>query len=341
MADGKHGGNVVIVLGALVVVGGALAYFLLIQPRIDRHRMVHQQGEPRGSLVAGDVVAVYDHVSIDHEDRDDPARNRTDAATRVTTFDARSGARLAQELIEGLDGCAAASPERVWCAVATQGSELGLYDARTYKRVRAFGDLVQEARLGKLVPGRWRVDGATAVHMLDDGRVAVVDGAAATPTARREDAVPPALRDQGPLAMAPSKGSIPMASDCGAHAAMAGDLMRTGKDRPARTVLRGQGPRARVAQAGSASADTYLSPVWVPGEAPLLLHHTSLDADGDRTQLSRLGPDGTAAWTTELARGCEQVATIGKLVVVTTKDPRRRVVAVDLDSGAVRYAAGF
>jgi hypothetical protein len=192
--------------------------------------------------------------------------------------------------------------------------------------------------------------------MLDDGRVAVVDGAVATPVARREDKVPQELRD-GPMQMAPNKGSIRASNDCGAYDAYAADMMRmpnvsaedfgygAKKKKPekpkGRTVERGEGPRARVAQDGVASKDTYLSPVWIRGDAPLLLHHTSVNKDDDTVQLSRLDPAGAASWTTAIGRGCEQVTVHGKLVVVTTKDAKRRVLGIDADSGAVRYTSGF
>lgn len=329
-------------VATVLAILGTVGYVVFVRPKVDRRQLVGQSGQPRGSLVIGSVVAVFDAVSIDREDRrdrNDPSRNYTVSATRVTTLDAGSGARIAQELIHGGGGgCAVATPARVWCDLVD--GELALYDARTFQRLHTLGELVAAAQLGTLVPGRWHLAGARAYQLLDDGRVAVVDGAAGTPSARREDEVPPPLRDQGPLGVAPAKAAIAMVGDCGAHEARAADLQRpAGAAR--RTIDRGQGPRARVLQGKVPSKETYLAPVWIEGDAPLLLHHTSLTPEDDKVQVSRLSPAGDAVWTREVGRGCEQVAAHGNVVVVTTRDPARRVVGVDSETGAVTYSVGF
>lgn len=310
--------TILVIVGVGVVAAGFAVYGFVLAPKIDRYRMLHQAGEPAGSVIGGGVVVVLDDVSVSryHKDAHSPRESGSSHKTRLTAYDAATGAQVGQALADGAGECALATESSMFC---TFGGKILLYDLRLGGAVV---DVVQDlARSGLAAPLRGgpkvapillaQLDGPRASLLLEDGELAVYD--ASRHALRAESQVPVALRHLRRETSIEITAAAP--PGCGA-------TRPTG------------GGRSRVTAGGVTSKDTFLGPVAVGASEPaLVLHHTSLNQQRDSIELSRLDRSGATAWTFELGGGCEQLAAIGKTVVVTTTNTDRRAIALDLESG--------
>lgn len=336
MAEDRWGAKEIAGLLAMIAVVGAgfFVYHRLIEPKIDRAVALIQTGRPVASVITGDVVVLLDRVVIVNTERDgitNQAVDREEPKTRAIVVDAATGAKRFTTIIEAVGTCEAASPGRMWCDFG----KLALYDARTVSEVITVEGAIARAAVGRPVPSRWRVDGARATQLLDDGRVAVLD--ATTLLVTREEKVPPSLRPL-PLGMKPSPSTLTPAASSICTSFDASDFLSS-KNKPAWRLERGEGERARVRNGKRASTDTFLRPRVVGSDdPPLLFHHTSLDPARDSLQLSRLTPSATLAWTVDVRRpNCENAGAVGALFVITTDSPQRRALGIDPSAGAVRW----
>jgi len=320
---------VLVVLG----LGGVALWVFVLEPKLDQHQLTTQHGTAKGSVIADGTVIVFDAVDIRKETTDSTGVDRTEtiARTRVTIVALATGKQIAQQLVEDLDGCRPASPGRLWCDL---DGRLTLHDASTFVVLRSAEDTIAKAGLGRPMPKSWSIDGPRAHQMLDDGRVATLD--AATLALTRSDVVPESLRRD--LVGNSKQGSIDMGSSCDAWSLNA-DRMMSRIKQPATWTLKSTGERAKLVKGSLSSSQTYLQPGILAGDPPIFVHRATLDGP---IQLSRLRADGTNGWTVELlAKDCEQVALVGSTFVMTTTGAKRRAVALDADSGAVRWELGF
>lgn len=360
--SGKH--LVAIVPLLALIVCGLFLWERKVQPRIDKLESRLLQGSAAGAVLSGGTLVLVDHVTLRRSrGRDPDGSERPDLdeeRTRLTAVDPANGTKLATELLEGRGGCQGASPGRLWC----DAGGLAIYDARRLTALARLDDAIQKAALGRPVPGQWRAEGPRAFQLLDDGRVAALD--AETLAVTRQDAVPRALQRDALSGRPPSPGKISfqsLGSLCGAGAAVLrglggapldpAELLPPGRGRKAQrprrpaapprwAVQRGEGDRARLAKGPVVSADSFLRPQPLgEDDPPLFLHHSSLDPSRDALRLSRLSPDGATAWTVELGEdACEEIL-VGESWIVTTTSARRRALAVDPRSGALRWRLAF
>lgn len=332
------GWKVLLGVGVLLAIGGALAYALVIEPWLDRRSMLSQSGRPRGAVIGDGVVALFDAVDVEHDDREDPRRNRRIDRTRVTVIDVRTGARVAQHLFAGNGGCASAGPGKLWCDL----DGLAVHDARTFASIARADELVAKAGLGHLVGQRWRLERARATWALDDGRAAVIDADALA--ARAADAVPAELRPHPITGLAPSDGSIPLVPGCNEGPRPFAGRKPTIATRGASWAIEDRGGRAIVRRLGGpapAEATTFLAPVFLTAvdDAPIVLHHASIDPARDHARISRVGDDGAPTWTVELKRQCLAAVTVEGRLVIATDHPAQRALAIDTRTGRVAWTA--
>lgn len=346
-----------------LAVGGFFLWDKKVQPKVDKFEATRQSGRAAGSVLAGEVLVLLDDVTVSRHQSaevgqpESEGRWRDDARLRVTVVDVATGTKLLTRVMEAGGACAAATAGRVWCDF----EQLGLYDARTLARVVRVDEAITKAAVGRQVPKLWRVEGTKAMQLLDDGRVAILD--AATLAVTTSDQVPKELRRDPIMGRDPSPGAI------GRHAigslCVEGPGSRLGVDtsvrsedfyppgarkkRPAPsprpvvwTVEAAASDRAHVVRGTSRSADSFLRPrVLGTDDPPYLLHHSSLDASQDGLRLSRLAPAGTTAWTVELGSPrCEDLQR-GAAWIVTTENAKRRALAIDPQTGAVRWTVAF
>ena len=326
--------------GSLVAIAGAgvAVWILWIEPWWDRHQLINQTGRPRLAVFGKGVVALIDTVDIDKQD-DDPLRRHTIFRSRVTVLDAGTGTQVAQHLFDGDGlghGCVAATAERMWCDLGP----FAVHDAHTFARVATIAETVAAAGVGKPVPDRWHVEGDKAYWLLDDGRAAVVE--AATLAVHVEDKAPPELLPHPITGTAPNESGLVVAPSCDPR----GDSLLAERGQAHRRQGHLVDPAAQRAalrgdQEGRTGADR---DVLATGAADRARRRAAdpaprLDGRGQGSRsVSRLGPDGAAAWTVELQAPCETWRLDGDNLVVTTNDFRGRVVSVDADDGKVRWS---
>ncbi len=346
-----------------LAVGGFYLWDKKVQPKVDKFEATRQMGRAAGSVLAGEVLVLLDdvlvtrHQSAEVGQPESEWRWRDEARLRVTVVDAATGSKLLTRVMEAGGACAAASGGRIWCDF----EQPGLYDAKTMTRVVRADEAIAKANLGRQVPKLWRVEGSRLLQLLDDGRVAILDAATLAVTA--SDQVPKELRRDPIVGHDPAPGALrrhAIGSLCveGPGSSLGLDTSVRGEDffppgarkkkstAPARpvtwTVEAGQSDRAHVVRGKSRSADSFLRPRVLGAEdPPYVLHHSSLDAQRDGLQLSRLAPAGTTAWTVELGSPrCEDLQR-GATWIVTTENAKRRALAIDPETGAVRWTVAF
>lgn len=318
----------------VVAAAGAATYAFVIEPWLDRRALLGQSGRPQAVVFGDGVVAVVDAVDVEHRDRDDPRRDRRIARARVTVLDQATGATVARHLFDDVGGCQAAGPGRMWCDLGP----LAVHDARTLARLAPVDERITAAGLGRPLPGRWLLDGGTATWALDDGRAALVD--AATLTASPADRVPAALLPHPLTGQPPPPAAIRAPLTCDETAAARWSGTPTVTDGDATWAVEDRGGRAALRRKGGpAPSTTFLRPTLlaVVAGAPLFLHHASLEAGRDAVSVSRLGPDGGAAWTVELRGQCLGWHVDGTTLLVVSDRADRRALAIDGATGAVRW----
>ena len=88
---------------------------------------------------------------------------------------------------------------------------------------------------------------------------------------------------------------------------------------------------------------TFFSPAFVRTSDPDLLlvqHDAALDRP-DAVELSRVGIDRQVRWTADLGGRCETAAASDGKIVVTTRDPAHRAVAIDAETGKIAWRFAF
>ncbi len=287
MAETEKRGSVWILLLLVLLAGaGALVYFFVIEPRIDKHRLTNQRGKPAGAVIDNGLLTTIDWVDITKEREDSTTGQEIREEvykTRVTTHDLTTGKQLEQTLFDGSGTCTGATPDTLWCNFG----HLTLVDRRTLKKLADVEDAVAKAGIGATLVKQKEgpdqllvgvVNGGKATLLVDDGRVAVFD--AATQKVIKLDDVPKALTGQtinGMQVKPPETLKLAPSSSCGTRG--------------------GGGGRTKLSAGKITSKDSYLGPTAIGTLAPpLFVHHTSLDETQDSLQLSRLDASGGTTW---------------------------------------------
>jgi hypothetical protein len=263
---------------------------------------------------------------------------------RVEAIDAATGEVTGERFFAGLGGCAPASVGRLWC---TYGG-LALYDARSLAEVIGVGAAFDRAELGHRVSGRWKLDGAEAWVLLEDGRAGVLD--AATLEVRTVDSAPTGLDGKLTDAAQSTCAGVRQATVAGVPVTI-GSGERAAIVRGAAKPQDGKGKGHKAGRAAEAPADaaapTYLSPQLLVdpvaggplavGADPVIVHTTSLERSRARQQVSRVDAGGAAVWTIALDGRCQLATTVGDALVFATDRPAQRVIAIAADTGEIRW----
>jgi hypothetical protein len=179
------------------------------------------------------------------------------------------------------------------------------------------------------------VGGATAIQLLDDGTAAEVDAntQAVTRVAAPKDLTPDLAGRWRPKTPADD-------TTCNHASLRTRSALVRAKDAGRRWRVEDlTAPRSRLVLDRQHSERDYLQPLVIDGELPLLAYRASLQRDA-ATQLARLRPDGSQAWSVDLRGPCEQLRQLGDVIVVTTTASNPRALAIDVETGAVRWTSG-
>jgi hypothetical protein len=308
----------------LAAVGG---YFIL--RKVTHHDLEAIPGRPMtGFVVPGEhpMVVVRDGVSTDRGDMG----SVTDSGYRWTVLDAATGAKLGQLLQnEGpFYDCYPATSARVWCAA---GQKLYVVSLPDFKQVADVDSLIA----GTGLPGRLekvKPDGDALRIQVADGRAARIDPVKLTATIVSGDDI-----------MGEDWSYQPCQNRNFVNLGVAGDrLVIAGESEMKASVVYLPPHHHSAPPPPGPDAPTFFMPRFVELPDPgimLLEHRGALGNDATRL-LSRLDREGKVIWTLDAGGKCEGVKVLGDKLIMTTKNPAQRVIAVDVLSGKLLWAFG-
>jgi hypothetical protein len=290
-----------------------------------------QDGDPRGAMIvrgpAAATLVLTDRVRVGRS-------GSTASGYRLTSIDAATGVQLGLRVFDDPLHCWPASPGRVWCA--TDDGVVSLVDVPSLETAATVDELLARSPLGKPVHGQWRVEGPDLIVLLPDGRGAQIEAAtlAVTPASAT------GITGGSPVYRAkPAKPHF----DNGDRLEF-GDGPRYGLFRIPRVPF-GVAPPAPPTP--TPTTPTFLRKDRPPdlfdaGDGVLLVFaDSSLDPKAAVPQVSRVDATPRLTWTAPLAGHATLFEVVGPSIVVTTDATAARAVALDRETGAVRWQFTF
>jgi hypothetical protein len=313
---------------AIVLVGGI---FLYMQCHA-QHALQTMGGKPQGAFVvagpAGSTLVLDDLVAFGRNS------GKTASGDRLTAIDVATGAKQGLRIFDDDVDCWPASVGRIWCS--TPAGVLLVLEAQSLATIADASELVAKAGLGKAVAGKVLHNGSDATVMLPDGRGAHID--AATLVVR--EASDTEVRELGPA---------------GGRCATIGSIKLADHD----FLTFGPGPRSPLVHAERTYGELPAAPADAPrflGEngPPSFLRladpklwivrsYSTIDASTAAEVFSRVDAGAHRLWSAELGgtARCHDAILVGTRLVVATRDPEHRALAIDLDTGAIAWRFSF
>jgi hypothetical protein len=281
---------------------------------IGRSMWHHNNALKNTGRAAGAVLVELDSgkrviALVDDSGEQTPDRGHHRSIFRIVTVDAATGTRQQLRLIEDSFHCWAAAKNRMWCQTRHEGTML--IDATTLATIGTAEQLASALGkpYGELVA---LADGGVAVPF-NDGRAARVD---------------PLTTKASEIDAHTIKKSYPASATC----SYAGWSKNYGFSPGPRSglITRANDPHVPA----PASAPTFLEPqiLETADGGPLLIEH-KVTLDKPAKQLSRID-GGKVTWTAPVDE-CEVMSLDAGRMVMSTIDPKQRVVALDAATGAV------
>lgn len=311
-----------------VVIGGLIALLAggigVAMVQMKRYRLRNNPGTPIGELIAtspqGDTVILIDHVAVGEHDKQGRMERVTSKGNRLTALDAVTGKELAVKVTD-YSACWAGGP-RVWCL--DEYRQVILLDPRTLATVHTAKNLIAAAKLAPPVEGSYDIVGDEVIVHLSDGRGAQISPSTLAIT--RLDTVESRL---------PRNPKI-NCTTAGRAVSDGVTLVLTGGTRETLTTE----PRPPAESATPAAPPlTFLEAdflVTTPA-LPVVLHRASI---GGPHLLSRVDGMARARWDLSLGGECRDALHAGGSLVVFTGNPKRRAIALDAETGALRWQFG-
>lgn len=306
-----------IAIGVVVVAAGAI----FATCKITRYQLRNAPGQPQGELVVAGTLIVLDYVEIGGTDAKDRPQPSTAKGQRLTSIDIATGAQLAVD-VGDYQQC---WPGGTRVACIDIYDQLDLLDPATLAVTHRAADLIAAAKLAKPTR-RIEVEGQTFVVVLEDGRGAQIDPAPATPTVTAVDSVT-------------SRFVSPARSGCdGPLRVRDGDHTLQLESAGTRARLTSTPPPPAESATPSAPALSFLEPRFLDG-GPLVLHRAAL---GDKVEhvISRVAGISKESWRVPLEGECRKTFVRDPLLVVTTSNPARRAIGIELATGRVAWTFG-
>jgi hypothetical protein len=238
---------------------------------------------------------------------------------RVTVLDAQTGAKEQLRIFDDALSCFGASPGRVWCST---GGTLKLLAVPALDELGSVDALVSKSGLGKVMPDKWRLDGAAVVVLLADGRGARVD---------------PVTLQVAEASSNETFGQALPKRSCG----LDGHFQLTKDDR----IDFGEGTRKPLVRhaAKVTGQATYLSPQFMRAGEPdlcLVMHQPALDRPDDG-RLTRVDAKLQELWQADVPAECETAQLVGQQLVMTFFGGSPRALALDPNTGKVLWSFSF
>ncbi len=253
--------------------------------------------------------------------------------TRLVAVDLTTGKQLARRTRDGQGprACLSAGP----LLLCQFDRDLEFIAARTLRTEADAADAVRRLAPGaRLLPWRFDLDAATgdALGLLDDGRVVRM---------QRNGLV---RLDATVFDVASSPGSTRDGCVYVGDVSLAGRAWRV-RSHGARSILSWS-----EGVAEGTPLPTFLHPrmladlrtgASVGGADGVAVYHAAKLDNSSGSRLSMVGPDGALRWTADLGGECAAAWRFGDRIVVATKNPARRLVAIEIASGGVAWKVGF
>ncbi len=286
-----------------------------------RYRMRTIPGTPVGELIVttpqGSVVIVIDYVALGGGNKN--STGPTTKGHRLTAIDAATGDQLAVDVTDHQKCWAGGT--RVWCL--DEYRRLILLDPRTLATVKTAEELIAAARLAKPTD-RYDASGDDVVVHLSDGRGARISGT---------------TLEVGVLETIPWQQHQFDKRECDKTSRIALGATTLVLSSGTRNTLTSDPPPPAESATPQGPALTFLDggflSMWPP--APLVMHRTAV---GGPHILTRVDGISRARWTVPLDGTCRYAQLVGDTLLVTTSNPARRAIALDVATGGQRWQFG-